>query len=792
MGGVAKERTEPQSAIVEFARTADGGDPFAFRFGDQDYLVRGAGGTYREITIPWRSELWDDLQEMRASPEICQRLGDRLRRLLEAADWDAIEARARAASAERPLILTIRSAAAELFALPWGLVTIEGDGRHLAELPHVVLRHEWSGAESPPPLSDVPARILVVWSAAGGAIPHTEHIEAIQRACEQRQIPFDRQRDVIAHVTPKALAEALDDRRRPVTALHILCHGEASEAGAGLLFDSEDGSGGLRVDGGTLRRIIARHTAALRMVVLCACASGMASQRDSHLGSVAQALHRSGVEAIVASRTALSVDGSVEFTRQLYRGLLVRCRSLEASMMRARARLMHQAKHLDWASIQLYGKGEGGGDTRPFALRPYRGLFAFNEQDRPFFFGRKREIAALTEWAKAAVAGERGLLILLGSSGSGKLSLLRAGLIPALARRRERRWRAAVLRPGDDASRPRSALSIAFKQVMGDALALAERTPRIDVLLGALRSAVSADDALLLVVNRFEEIFTHLQDRQQATAYVRALVELAACPGVAVVVTMRTDYAERCEEIKLGDGRRLDELLYSDRTRMHLGPPGAEGLRDLILGPARSVGLDLEPALVERLVADIEGETAALPLLQHTLDLLWTKRRGRLMTLAAYEAIGRIAGALSRSADAVITSMSPSERSQARCILVALVDLGVDLQPKGRRRLNREVLRPLMADARTDFDGVVDRLVAGRLLICGVSMAGGDDRRRRAPRGKSTVVWLDLAHEALIDRWPLLQAWIAEDRGVLFELRRVVSAYQEWRSNARKGSAHYD
>ena len=721
----SREGAGPRSAVVEFARTDDGGDPFAFCFSDQDYLVRGTGGTYREITIPWRGELWAELQEMRASPEHCQRLGDRLRRLLEAADWDRIEALARSASAERPLILTIRSAAAELFALPWGLVTMEGDGRHLAELRHVLLRHEWSGAKRPPPPSDAPARVLVAWSSAGGAVPHTEQIEAIERSCAHRKVPFDRQRDVISNVTPKSLAEALDDPRRPVTALHILCHGETTETGAGLLLDAEDGSGELRVDGGTLRRIIARHTAELRLVVLCACASGAASQRGSHLGSVAQALHRAGVEAVLASRTALSTDGSVELTRQLYRGLLVRCRSLEASMMRARARLMDRTGHLDWAAIQLYGKGDGGGDTRPFALRPYRGLLPFNERDRPFFFGRDREIAALSEWARAAVAGERGLHVILGSTGSGKLSLLRAGLIPALSRQRDRRWKAAVIRPGDDADRPQSALSVAFKRVMGDALALAEGTHPIEALLKALRSATSPDDALLLIVNRFEEVFTHLSDRHQATAYVRALVELAACPGIAVAVTMRTDYIERCAELKLGDGRRLDELLYSDRTRMLLGTPGAEGLRELIVGPARSLGLKLEPALVERLVADIEGEVAALPLLQHTLDLLWTRREGRLLTLAAYEGIGRIAGALIRSADAVLAAMSPQDRTQARCILVALVDLGVDLVPKGRRRINREVLRPRMADARANFDEVVERLVAGRLIICGVSIAGG-------------------------------------------------------------------
>jgi len=790
MGESSTEEAGPRSVVVELARTDDGGDPFAFRFSDQDYLVRGAGGTYREITIPWRGELWTDLQEMRASPEQCQRLGDRLRRLLEAAEWDRIEALARTASAEQPLILTIRSAAAELFALPWGLVTMEGDGRHLAELRHVLLRHEWSGAKAPPPVSDTPQRVLVAWSSAGGAVPHNEQIAAIRRSCAHRELPFDLHRDVITNVTPKTLAEALSDPRRPVTALHILCHGEATETGTCLLFDADDG-GEVRVDGGTLRRLIIPHTATLRLVVLSACASGAAAQRSSHLGSVAQALHRAGVEAVVASRTALSVDGSVELTRQLYRGLLVSARSLEASMMRARARLIDLAGHLDWAALQLYGKADAGGDTRPFALRPYRGLLPFNEQDKPFFFGRGREIAALSEWAMAAVAGERGLHVILGTTGSGKLSLLRAGLIPALSRRKDRRWRAAVIRPGDDADSPRSALSVAFKQVMGDALALAEGTHTTDTLLQALRSATSPDDALLLVVNRFEEVFTHLQDRRQATAYVRALVELAACPGVAVVVTMRTDYIERCAELKLSDGRRLDELLYSDRTRTLLGAPGADDLRELIVGPARSVGLKLEPELVERLVADIEGEVAALPLLQHTLDLLWTKREGRRLTLAAYEGIGRIAGALIRSADAVIAAMSPPERAQARCLLVALVDLGVDLVPKGRRRIDREVLRPLLAEARASFDEVVDRLVAGRLIICGVSIAG-QTVPRAARRAKSSIVWLDLAHEALIERWPLLQGWIEEDRGALVELRRVVSAYQEWRAHVDTGAARYD
>ncbi|MCA9657716.1 MAG: hypothetical protein KC486_05190, partial [Myxococcales bacterium] len=415
---------------------------------------------------------------------------------------------------------------------------------------------------------------------------------------------------------------------------------------------------------------------------------------------------------------------------------------------------------------------------------------SFDENHQPYFFGREREIAALRDWAEEAAAGARGLHFIVGGSGSGKLSLLRAGLIPALRGRRERRWRVAVIRPADDRERPQSALSAAFVRAMGDALAVDSRAG-VDALLATLRGASEQGESLLLIVSRFEEVFTHLPSRAQATAYVRALAELAACPGVAVAATLRTDFIPRCAELRLADGRRLDELLYDDRERMLLGAPGAAALRDLIVGPARAVGIRLEPALVERLVADIEGEAAALPLLQHCLDLLWTERRGRLLTLDSYERLGRIAGALARSADAVLAGLGPAEREQARCLLVALIDLGEDLAPRGRRRLDRELLRPLVDSAQADFDRVVDALSEGRLLVTGATMAD-DGRRSRSRRGRAPTVWLDLAHEALIDRWPTLRAWLDEDRVDLLALRRVVSAYQEWRAHLSERRARYD
>src|SRR6185312_5569732 len=180
------------------------------------------------------------------------------------------------------------------------------------------------------------------------------------------------------------------------------------------------------------------YAGSLRLLVLCACHGGDAGAIDSRLGSVALALHRAGIPAVVASRYPLSWDGSNRLVEALYQGLLVERTSLEDAFLAARARLVELAAdegNVDWASLQLYARADDGPDQRPVVERPYRGLLSFQREHARYFCGRGREIdeavSDLTALVEARDPAKPRFLVVTGASGTGKSSLVLAGLVPA-------------------------------------------------------------------------------------------------------------------------------------------------------------------------------------------------------------------------------------------------------------------------------------------------------------------------------------------------------------------------
>ena len=162
----------------------------------QDYILRRGQGEYDEAHFPWTAELLHSLAEIRLpgrSPALVQQLGDTLRQFLSTTGWATSEALILSAvERQRSVVLTLRSAAAELYALPWELMTLQKGGQQLGELPSVLLRYEWPDVSAAPerPHRAPGGRILLGWSAAGGAIPALEHRQAIERACQQAEHPF--------------------------------------------------------------------------------------------------------------------------------------------------------------------------------------------------------------------------------------------------------------------------------------------------------------------------------------------------------------------------------------------------------------------------------------------------------------------------------------------------------------------------------------------------------------------------------------------------------------------------
>jgi hypothetical protein len=784
--------------LLEFARAEKADDPYAFDFRAEEYLLRTEGGGFRRSTLRWSEALLDDLHTLRTpgcDPAIVQRVGERLRRFLQPADFARHEQEiVRAVSEGEAVHVTIRSAAAELYALPWELLTVGPGGQHLGELPGVLLRYTWPETRTTPAPRPgrEEGRILFAWSDAGGWVPSSEHLDALQRTCREHHHPFDDQADVIPQVTLARLEEALAAATRadrPVSVLHILCHGAAQGQTYGLSW-SDDGGRAAIVDAGRLRQALAPHAGQLRMVVLCACDSGNIGELGNQLGSVAQNLHTAGIQAVVASRFPLSVRGSQRLTEALYGALLGGPSSMEQAFLVARRALAGEAASLDWASLQLYARPDDGDDTRPLTIRPYRGLLPFHQQHARFFFGRDAESGEVLGDLRALVeAGKPRFVVIAGASGTGKSSIVMAGVIPKLVGqagdeaggeldvqrmlRTLERWQAHA--QADDIKQGiellRRGLS-RVEQLAGAGWEVA--VMRIgSAPMAALESALATRRdparAFLLVIDQFEELFSAIPDAQARQTFARKLWSLCReNTNVHCMVTLRVDFLGACGEIVLDEGGlRLDQVAYDEAHRIFAAQMGPDQLRAAIEEPARLVGLELEPGLAATMLEDIGGEPGALPLVQYTLDLLWQRRTGGVLTTLAYRELGGVTGALQRHADALIDAFSAEEQRQARRLLVRLVAMESHGAMDTRRQARVDQLRPARVPEQAAFDRVLAVLVQARLLV------------RSDERGVPVV---EVAHEALIRKWPRLQGWLVEDRDKLAELHEL----EKWREQFRQ------
>ncbi|HYO56543.1 MAG TPA: WD40 repeat domain-containing protein, partial [Archangium sp.] len=396
----------------------------------------------------------------------------------------------------------------------------------------------------------------------------------------------------------------------------------------------------------------------------------------------------------------------------------------------------------------------------PLALdsRPYRGLLAFEPEHRRFFFGRGELERELVLRVRAAMGGWGSRFqVVVGASGSGKSSLVLAGLVPRLLEDSRDSWDVVVLRPGEAGSHralaaeegPGRFSSLGRLRELLSGLhhpggtPLARGATVAEVLWEARLSRRARPGRwLLVVVDQLEELFTQVPTVEEREALMRALWRLtrAGESRVLVVATLRVDALARCEHVRVDHpGPHLDEVVYSGEHRLFVGPLRAGQLAEVIEKPAHVVGLELEPGLVDLLRRDVEQEPGALPLLEHVLDQLWERRVGSRLTRSAYEELGGVTGAMARTGDRLYEELSEAERHQVRRLLVGLVE---------RREWVKEV-RPEREDLAAAFDAVVEKLVRRRLVVRG---------------GDRDETWLRLAHEALIRRWGRLVEWVREDR----------------------------
>lgn len=741
--------------LLQFLRAKESGDPYAFRFEQQDYILPTASGESPSARFDWTQEVLADLQAVRLpgpDPAVVQRLGERLRNFVINAGWAEHEREiSEALLQHRPIVLTIRSSAAELYSLPWEFLTLS-TGQFIGGLDGLLLRFEWPGSktaiEQPDPRPEG-GRILVAWSAAAGVVPAAEHIQAIAAGCAAGFHAFNPATDELPHASLSRIVEVLEQAQRtgpPISVLHLLCHGGVVGSTFGLCLDGQDGVA--VADAAQLRDRLAPFASMVRLVVLSACDSGNLGALGNHLGSVAQALHRCGFPSVLASRFPLSVAGSITLTESLYGELLSGPASLETAFLAARKRLYLEEtnlrsaeRRLDWASVQLFARHDNGDDTRPVVFRPFRGLLAFFSEHRRFFFGRNKEREQILAGLQALIDKRKErFLVVAGASGTGKSSVVFAGVIPRLLEQ-DPKLGLVRMRPGSD---PEPGLD--------DALAMCPK-----------------GTSTLLVVDQFEELFTQTEKPTAREAFVQRLWSLASTneQRLRILITLRVDFIGRCGELMLNaDGLRLDSVAYDEAHRVFIAQPEPEQLRTAIVEPARKVGLEFQAGLADRILQDVGSEPGALPLLEDTLDVLWQHRQERTLTQAAYDGLGGVIGALQKRADSVLAKLGPPDLAIAKRLLMSLAAVAEDMTFQTRKRVALSDLQNSFSGAEaTGLARVLDEMVRARLLV---------------QNSDGQAAWVEVAHEALMRKWPRLRGWLAENSAELLMQRRVKQAAQQW------------
>jgi WD40 repeat protein/DNA-binding SARP family transcriptional activator len=395
---------------------------------------------------------------------------------------------------------------------------------------------------------------------------------------------------------------------------------------------------------------------------------------------------------------------------------------------------------------------------------PYKGLRAFTEPDAHDFFGRGLLTRRLLTRLAEGGSGSR-FLAVVGPSGGGKSSVVRAGLVPAI--------RAGALGNRKDAfiaemlpgSHPMDELEAALLRIA--VRPVSRLRGRLDSgsrgLLEASDLVVPAEAEGVLVVDQFEEAFTLTTDERERELFLESLRVAAADPEsrLRVIVTLRADFYDRPLIYP-----RFGELL-AERTEA-VPPLTPDELEQAIRGPVERVGVRPEPGLVAEMIADVAHQPGALPLLQYALTELFERRDDDRLPLSAYRDIGGIAGALSARADRIYESTEPQGRRATKQVFLRLVTLGEGRQDT-RRRVPRGELDALDVDQEA-IDRAVNTFGGHRLLTFD-----------REPSTREPTV--EIAHEALLSAWGRLRTWIDAAREDLRQERGLARAAAEWRGS---------
>ncbi len=404
---------------------------------------------------------------------------------------------------------------------------------------------------------------------------------------------------------------------------------------------------------------------------------------------------------------------------------------------------------------------------RPNGPEPYRGLASFQPEHAEWFFGREALTAELVGRLASPDAACGGIQVVVGASGSGKSSLLRAGLIPAVRRGQGLGdgWSVVLFTPG---ARPGDELSAR--------LAAAGRP--VSRLTDAAGTAVDVgpdEPRLLVVVDQFEEVFTECADDGERRRFIAMLCAAAGSAATRVVIGLRADF--------YASVLRYPELVAAVRTnQLTVGPMSAAELRRAIIEPARRADVEVDEGLAELLIREVtpagtggpdtlEHQTGVLPLLSYALYATWQHSRDRRLTIADYRDVGGIDRAVAAGADAVYDALDEPRRELTRRLFLSLVHVAPGAVDT-RRRMTPAQLHAECGGAPEQVSEVLDEFVDRRLITI-----DGD------------VV--QISHEALLTAWPVLRGWLEIDRAGLLTERQLNEAAAAWRHERCDPNALY-
>jgi len=408
-------------------------------------------------------------------------------------------------------------------------------------------------------------------------------------------------------------------------------------------------------------------------------------------------------------------------------------------------------------------------DAPALGLCPYKGLNYFDEADADLFVGREALTAKLVERVISLTSNDQRnedrFLAIVGASGSGKSSLVRAGLVSALRwDQASADWQIHVFTPTAFPLESLAAsLTTEHPSVMPSTVLTDELMHDSRGLLNFAQRTLGPKNGarLLLVVDQFEELFALCRSEEERASFIDNLLTAASKPDgpVTLIITLRADFYAHCASYP-----HLREALAQHQE--YIGAMNHEELRRAVEEPAQRGRWELEPGLVDLLLHDVGHEPGALPLLSHALLETWQRRRGRTMTLSGYASSGGVRGAIAETAETVFTDQFTHEQQAiARRIFLRLTELSDETAASDTRRratFKELILKPEQA---TTTHTVLKALADARLIITNENSA-------------------EVAHEALIREWPTLRGWLEDNRENLRLHRQLTEAAQEWQTMA--------